>query len=99
MLRIVALSLAVVVSLPSFALASSRRQAPAEPDPAEAARAEREKKALALLDQVVETARKLRLPENRVGVQIRAVNLLWPRDEARARALVRETFGSINEML
>ncbi|HEX8556806.1 MAG TPA: hypothetical protein VF668_01820, partial [Pyrinomonadaceae bacterium] len=53
---------------------------------AEAARAELERKALALLDEALAEAAGLKLAENRVRAQLTAARLLWPRDPAAARA-------------
>ena len=44
-----------------------------------------EAKATALLDQVVSEAQSLKLPENRIRVQIAAGDMLWDRSAARAR--------------
>src|SRR2546427_9839122 len=46
-----------------------------------------EKKAVALLEQIVGEVQLLRLPENRIRVQIAAGDLLWQRTEERARSL------------
>jgi hypothetical protein len=58
-----------------------------------------EKKAFLLLDQVVNEAGGLKLPENRIYVQMSAADLLWDRDEARARVLFTEASTGIAEML
>jgi len=58
-----------------------------------------EKKAVLLLDQVLGEAGSLKLPENRIYVQISAADLLWDRDEARARALIMEAAGGIADLL
>ena len=58
-----------------------------------------EKKAVLLLDQVLGEAGSLKLPENRIYVQISAADLLWDRDEARARALIIEAAGGIADLL
>jgi hypothetical protein len=50
---------------------------------------ELERKATALLDEVADEAQGLKLPENRVRVQFYLADLLWPRDETRARAVIR----------
>jgi hypothetical protein len=50
-------------------------------------KAEREKNAYRLLDQVIDEAQSLRLTENRVRVQITAADLLWDNNQARARTL------------
>jgi hypothetical protein len=47
-----------------------------------------ESKAAALLDQVVTEAQSLKLPENRVRIQIAAGDMLWDRSAARARGLL-----------
>src|SRR6266404_3533231 len=58
-----------------------------------------EKKAVLLLDQVLGDAGALKLPENRVYVQISAGDLLWDRDESRARVLFGEAGSGIAEMI
>lgn len=62
-------------------------------------KAEKEKKAFALLEQVVEEAQLLRLPENRARVQIGAAEMLWQRDQGRARSLFALAAESIAEMM
>jgi hypothetical protein len=51
---------------------------------------ELEKKALALLDELVGEAMSLKLVENRIYVLVTAADLLWKRNEQRARALFTE---------
>ena len=58
-----------------------------------------EKKAVLLLDQVLGEAGALKLPENRVYVQISAGDLLWDRDDPRARVLFGEAGSGIAEMM
>lgn len=58
-----------------------------------------EKKAILLLDQIVGEAGGLRLPENRIYIQIAAGDLLWVRDESRARVLFGEAGSGIAEMM
>lgn len=62
-------------------------------------KAEREKKAFAILDQVVDEAQMLKLVENRVRVQIGAADLLWQRNEGRARSLFALAADGVAEML
>jgi len=62
-------------------------------------KAEKEKKAYTLLEQVVDEAQLLRLPENRVRVQIGAADLLWERNEGRARNLFALAADSVAEMM
>lgn len=62
-------------------------------------KAEKEKKAFALLEQVVDEAQLLRLPENRIRVQINAAELLWQSNEGRARSLFSQAADGVAEML
>jgi len=67
----------------------SRAQDPVSPqqsaDPQDKEKLTPEKKAVLLLDQVVAEAGGLKLPENRIYIQISAGDVLWDRDEPRAR--------------
>jgi len=89
----------IVLSLISSPLAQTPRQRsgtqPPQPEPQQTeeekkAAKELEKKALALIDEMVADAGSLRLAENRVHILTGAAEILWARDEERARALVRE---------
>lgn len=77
--------------------ASSTATEASEKESAE--KAEREKKALILLDQIVNDAQLLRLPENRINVQIDTADLLWVSNQARARTLFSGAADSIAEMM
>jgi hypothetical protein len=57
-----------------------------------------ERKATALLDQVVTEAQGLKLPENRVRVQIAAADMLWDRSQARARGLFSDAAAVLGQM-
>lgn len=83
--------------LPALVLNSNapalRAQTPGEPAfsrkgdaEREAARAELERKALALLKEAVEASAESKLAENRVFAQVTAARLLWPRDAEAGRA-------------
>ncbi|HEX7958055.1 MAG TPA: hypothetical protein VF508_13995, partial [Pyrinomonadaceae bacterium] len=54
------------------------------------AKKELERKALALLEETLQGAQVLKLPENRASIRAQAADLFWPRDEKRARALFRD---------
>src|ERR1051325_10810107 len=58
-----------------------------------------EKKGVALLEQVVSESDGLKLPENRVHLQIIAADLLWTRNEARARSMFEAAAAGISEMM
>ena len=87
-LIILTLALAMFYVAESSALAQDK---PATEQPsaeeAEKVKAEREKNAFRLLDQVIDEAQSLRLSENRVRVQINAADALWDKNQNRARAL------------
>jgi len=57
-----------------------------------------ERKATVLLDQVVTEAQGLKLPENRVRVQISAADMLWDRSQARARGLFSDAAAVLGQM-
>lgn len=59
------------------------------------ARKELERKALALLDETLQGAQVLKLAENRAALRVQAADLLWTRDEKRARTLYREAVADI----
>lgn len=89
----------IVLSLVSSPLAQIPRQRlgtqPPPPEPQQTeeekkAAKELEKKALGLIDEMIAEAASLRLAENRVHILTGASDVLWARDEERARALVRE---------
>ena len=62
-------------------------------------KAELEKKAYRLLDQVIDEAQSLKLTENRVRVQINAADLLWDHNQARARSLFSLAAEGVTEMM
>ena len=61
-------------------------------------KAEREKNAYRLLDQVIDEAQALRLTENRVRVQITAADLLWDNNQGRARSLFAMAADGVAEL-
>ncbi len=61
----------------------------------EKAQQESEKKAVALLEQVVNETALLKLPDNRALVLASAGDLMWQRDEKRARQFFRQAAGEI----
>ena len=56
----------------------------------EKAQKELERKALSLLDDTLQSAQVLKLAENRAVIRAQAADLLWKRDEKRARTLFRD---------
>ncbi len=65
----------------------------------QAENAEKQKRAFILLEQVVDEAQTLRLPENRVRMQVGAAELLWQSNEGRARSLFSQAAESLAEMM
>jgi hypothetical protein len=57
-----------------------------------------EQQAYALLEDAIGDAQSLRLPENRVRMQAAAADLLWKRDEGRARTLFASAASSLGEL-
>ena len=60
---------------------------------------ERAKKALILLDEVLIEAQALKSLENKIYVQINAAELLWKKDEKRARTLLQEATNSFVQLI
>ena len=58
-----------------------------------------ETKANALLEQVITEAQGLRLPENRIRVQIAAADMLWDRSAPRARGLFSDAGSVLGQMI
>jgi hypothetical protein len=61
-------------------------------------KAEREKNAYRLLDQVIDEAQSLKLAENRVRVQINAADMLWDQNQGRARSLFSMAAEGVAEL-
>src|SRR6185503_14911462 len=85
-------TLTLALGLCSFSagmLAAQEQPTPSQPstEEAEKQKAEREKNAYRLLDQVIDEAQSLRLVENRVRIQINAADMLWDQNQGRARSL------------
>src|SRR6266851_3391936 len=83
----------IVLSIAPWSFAQDTTQTPAtaqtSPDPQQQAeeKAKLERKATVLLEQVISEAQALRLPENRIRVQIAVGDMLWDRNATRARGL------------
>ncbi|HYX27980.1 MAG TPA: hypothetical protein VE863_05395 [Pyrinomonadaceae bacterium] len=80
---------------------SQTATAAASPDPQQQQeeKAKLEKKALALLEQVVTDSQGLRLPENKLRVQIAAADMLWDKNPARARGLLSDAGALLGQMI
>src|SRR5689334_11461023 len=61
-------------------------------------REEREKKGLALVEEIVSGSQSLTLPENRIRINVTLARLIWTRNEKRARALLKEAAQKLGEI-
>ena len=84
--------------VPVFAQDQATQQQPPSAEDEAKAKAEREKNAYRLLEQVVDEAQSLRLPENRVRVQVVAGDLLWDSNQGRARSLFAMAAEGVAEL-
>ncbi|HEY0728934.1 MAG TPA: hypothetical protein VGD38_12740, partial [Pyrinomonadaceae bacterium] len=85
-LFILLLVLGITIS-PVFAQTQPAQQPTPTSEELEQQKAERKKNAFRLLDQIIDEAQSLRLPENRVRVQTTAADVLWDSNPGRARSL------------
>jgi len=82
---------------PLFAQEQSAQQQPSAEE-LDKQKAEREKNAYRLLDQIIDEAQSLRLPENRVRIQVNAADLLWDQNQGRARSLFASAAEGVAEI-
>ena len=81
--------------------AIAQEQPPAAKPTAEELEKQKEewsKNAYRLLDQVIDESQSLRLPENRIRMQIYAADVLWDRDQGRARTMFMAAGDAVAEM-
>jgi hypothetical protein len=93
---ILSLSIVVVSAAPLIAQDPALQQPTA--DDLAKQKAELEKNAYRLLDQVIDEGQSLRLPENRVRLQINGADLLWDHNQERARSLFAMASDTVSEM-
>jgi len=93
----------MVLACAAFAAAqdatSLSATAQATPDPQPEEKLKLETKAIALLEQVITEAQGLRLPENRIRVQIAAADMLWDKSAPRARGLFADAAAILSQMM
>ena len=77
---------------------ATAQQSP-DPQQQQEEKAKLEKKAIALLEQIVTESGGLRLPENKIKVQIAAGDLLWDKNPARARGLLTDAGAMLGQMM
>lgn len=94
-------ALLLILLLIAFsATAIAQEQQPPKPTAEELEKQKEEwtKNAYRLLDQVIDESQSLRLPENRVRMQIYAADVLWDRDQGRARSMFMLAGDAVAEM-
>ncbi len=89
-----ALSL-LICSSNAFAQMPAPASTPALTEQQKQAQKEVEKKALALLEEIIADAQSLRVAENRALLTATAADLLWTRDEKRARSLFTDALNTL----
>jgi hypothetical protein len=95
-----ALSLLVsITGLAQSAASSSQSNDRTRPGSEDSEKKAVEKKALALIDEILKDAAALRLPENRIRLQASAADLLWKHNEKRARELFKLAMDGLSEIL
>jgi hypothetical protein len=88
----------------SFVVAQDATSQPATAQPSpdsqqqQEEKAKLEKKAITLLEQVVSESQALKLPENKIRVNIVAGDLLWYKNAARARGLFNDAGTMISQV-
>lgn len=98
------LALILFLLLPALAQTPEDQSQPAQPDKQEKQqkalelKKELERKTLALLDEVIGNAGALKVPENRALILSSAADLLWTRDEKRARSLFIDALNNLNSV-
>lgn len=97
--RYLACSLALVFSIHTSITAQTTAEQEQTKAQQQEARKALEQKALALLDEVVADAQLLKTAVNRLRIQIIAADLIWPRDETRARALFEKSIKDFSELV
>lgn len=85
-----------------FTVAYAQDQpATTQPSPADVEKQKEEwtKNAYRLLDQVVDEAQSLKLAENRIRIEINAADMLWDRDQSRARSMFQLASDAVADMM
>lgn len=95
---LIGLGIALVAAPTAAAVAQDAPGQTALTEEQQAEEQARKDKAIGLLEQIISEAQALKLPENRTRIQIYAGDLLWERNEARARTLFANAAAGISDM-
>jgi hypothetical protein len=93
------LSCAVLVSAQDATSANATAQQTPDVQKQQEEKLKLETRANALLEQVITEAQGLKLPENRIRVQIAAADMLWDRSAPRARGLFSDAGSVLGQMI
>jgi hypothetical protein len=88
----------IVVAQDATSVTATAQQSP-NPQQQQEEKEKLEKKAIALLEQVVTDSQGLRLPANKIRVQIAAGDMLWEKNPARARGLLSDAGAILGQMI
>jgi hypothetical protein len=77
---------------------ATAQQSP-DPQQQQEEKAKLEKKAMALLEQVITDSQGLKLPENKIRVQIVAADMLWDKNPTRARGLLTDAGAMLGQVM
>ncbi|HEY0347774.1 MAG TPA: hypothetical protein VGC60_06420 [Pyrinomonadaceae bacterium] len=91
-------SAAIAVAQTATAQTATAQQSP-DPQQQQEEKAKLEKKAVALLEQVVTDSQGLRLPENKIRVNIAAGDMLWDKNPARGRSLLTDAGAMLGQVM
>ena len=91
-------SAAIAVAQTATSQTATAQQSP-DPQQQQAEKAKLEKKAVALLEQVVTDSQVLKLPENKIRVNIAAGDMLWDKNPARARGLLTDAGAMLGQVM
>jgi len=94
---VVLLTLVLLNPLAQAQTPSSPEQAAQEAE-LKKARIARDRKALALVEEIIKETESLKLPENRIRIQIALADLLWQRDEPRAVSFFKDAAAGLGEL-
>ncbi|MGB9180449.1 MAG: hypothetical protein WCB68_14550 [Pyrinomonadaceae bacterium] len=93
-----ALTIALLLSSSIAAQSASAQDSPAKGEPPKV-KSDFQEKAASLLEEVATEAQGLKLPENRIRIKATVADMLWERDEKRARALFKEATDALVELI
>ncbi|HSE32492.1 MAG TPA: hypothetical protein VLA93_13050 [Pyrinomonadaceae bacterium] len=98
MKRSALLLILLLITFPATAIAQEQQPPKPTAEELEKQKEEWTKNAYRLLDQVIDESQSLRLPENRVRMQIYAADVLWDRDQGRARSMFMVAGDAVAEL-